>query len=132
MKLWLLVGWGIVIVLALVNTRSFVRAKKKEQDRQATYRAKVDVYRSILKPGTTRDKVEAYLRQTGASYQRSCCQAESFSDLTKIGQEAPGWVCRDWEVSVEFKFAATAGAEAVAAPDDWLKQIDLRQNGSCI
>jgi hypothetical protein len=132
MKSWLVAGWGIVIVLALNNFQTFVRAKNMEQERQASYQAKVNVYRAILKQGTTRAQVEAYLQQTGASYQQSCCQAESYSDLTKIGHEAPGWVCRNWDVSVEFKFAGTGGAEVVAAPDDRLKQIDLHQNGSCL
>ncbi|HMG84824.1 MAG TPA: hypothetical protein VK574_03735 [Terracidiphilus sp.] len=132
MKPWLVVGWGIVIVLALGNIHSFMRAKQKEQQRQATYRAKVDVYRSILKPGISREKVEAYLRQTGAQYQRSCCEAGVFSDRARIGHEAPGWVCRNWDVYVEFKFAGVDGNQAVAAPGDTLKQIDLFQNGSCL
>jgi tRNA(Ile)-lysidine synthase TilS/MesJ len=132
MKPWLVVGWGIVIVLALANIRSFMRAKQKQQERQGSYRAKVDVYRSILKPGITREQVEAYLRQTGAPYQRSCCEAGDFSDRTRIGHEAPGWVCRNWDVYVEFKFAGAAGNEAAAAPGDTLQQIDLFQNGSCL
>ena len=132
MKPWLVVGWGIVIVLALVNIHSFVRAKQKEQQRQASYRAKVDVYRSILKPGISREEVEAYLRQTGAPYQRSCCEPGVFSDLARIGHEAPGWVCRSWDVYVEFSFAGTYGNKAAAAPEDSLTQISLAQNGSCL
>ena len=132
MKPWLVVGWGIVIVLALGNLQSFVRAKQKEQQRQASYRAKVDVYRSILKPGITRAQVEGYLRQTGAPYQRSCCEAGVFSDRTRIGHEAPGWVCRNWDVYVEFKFAGKDGNERAATPEDTLQQIDLLQNGSCL
>jgi hypothetical protein len=85
MKPWLVVGWGIVTVLALVNVESFMRAKQMEQRRQAKYRAKADVYRSILKPGITRKQVEAYLRQTGAPYQRSCCEPGVFSDRARIG-----------------------------------------------
>ncbi len=132
MKPWLVIGWGIVIVLALVNIQSFMRAKKMEQRRQASYGAKVDVYRSILKPGITRQQVEAYLRQTGAAYQRTCCEAGVFSDLTRIGHEAPGWVCRNWDVYVEFKFANSDRNEAAAAQEDSLERIDLAQNGSCL
>ena len=132
MKPWLVVGWGVVIVLALVNIQSFVRAKQKEQQRQASYRAKVDAYRSILKPGISREQVEAYLRQTGAPYQRTCCEAGVFSDLARIGHEAPGWVCRSWDVYVEFSFASTDEKEAAAAPEDTLKQISMAQNGSCL
>jgi hypothetical protein len=131
MKPWLVLGWVIVTVLVLFNINSFVRAKQKEQQRQASYRAKVDVYRSILKPGITRQHVETYLRQTGALYQRSCCEAGVFSDRTRIGHEAPGWVCRNWDVYVEFKFSGGDGNEA-AAPEDTLQQIDLLQNGSCL
>jgi hypothetical protein len=130
MKLWLVVGWGIVIVLALGNVQSFVRAKQKEQQRQASYRTKVDVYRSILKPGITRQQVEAYLRQTGAPYQRNCCEAGVFSDRTPVGHEAPGWVCRSWDVFVEFKFAGKY--QSAAAPEDMLQKVDLFQNGSCL
>ena len=130
MKPWLVLGWGIVIVLALGNIQSFMRAKQKEQQRQASYRAKVDTYRSFLKPGITRQQVEAYLRQTGAPYQRTCCESGIFSDRTRVGHEAPGWVCRNWDVYVEFKFAGKN--ESAAAPEDTLQQIDLFQNGSCL
>lgn len=132
MKPWLVLGWGIVILLALGNIQSFMRAKQKEQQRQASYRAKVAVYRSILKPGISRERVEAYLQQTGAPYQRTCCEAGVFSDRTRIGHEAPGWVCRSWDVYVEFKFAGADGNEAAAAQGDMLRQIDLDQNGSCL
>jgi hypothetical protein len=132
MKPWLVVGWGIVIVLALANIQSFLRAKRKEQQRQASYRAKVDAYRSILIPGITREQVEAYLQKTGAPYQRSRCETGVFSDLTRIGHEAPGWLCRNWDVYVEFKFANGDGSKAAAAPSDPLKQISLSQNGSCL
>ena len=131
MKPWLVVGWGIVVVLALGNLQSFVRAKKKEEQRHASYREKVEIYRSIMKPGFSRKQVEIYLQQTGASYQRSCCETGVFSDLTKVGHEAPGWICRNWDVYVEFKFAGEAGNEA-ASPEDTLQRIDLRQNGSCL
>jgi tRNA(Ile)-lysidine synthase TilS/MesJ len=118
-------------VLALADIRSFVLSKQKEQQRQSSYRARVDVYRSVLKPGITRQQVEAYLRQTGAPYQRSWCEAGVFSDRTRIGHEAPGWVCRNWDVFVELKFSGGDGNETVA-PEDTLKQIDLFQNGSCL
>jgi hypothetical protein len=72
----------------------------------------------------------AYLRQIGAPYQRSCCEAGVISDRTRVGHEAPGWVCRNWDVFVEFKFAGKD--ESVAAPEDTLQQIDLFQNGSCL
>jgi hypothetical protein len=132
MKLWLVIGWGILVVVALADIRSFVIAKQKEQQRQATYRGKVDAYRSILKPGMTRERVEEYLRQTGAPYQRICCEAGVFSDRTRVGHEAPGWVCRNWDVYVEFRFAGKDEHEGAAAPDDTLQQIDLSQNGSCL
>lgn len=132
MKLWLVVGWGIVIVLALADIRSFVRAKEREQQRQAIYRAKVSVYRSILKTGLPREQVEDYLRKTGAPFERSCCVAGVFSDRTKIGHEAPGWVCRNWDVYVEFKFRSETVNAGTAAAKDTLTQIDLLQNGSCL
>ena len=130
MKPWFVVGWGIVIVLALAHIQSFVRAKEKEQERQAIYHAKVSVYRSILKTGLTREQVEDYLRKTGAPFERICCVAGVFSDRTKIGHEAPGWVCRNWDVYVEFKFASQTMNAGTAK--DTLKQIDLLQNGSCL
>jgi hypothetical protein len=132
MKSWLILGWGIVIMLALFDIRSFVRAKQKEQLRQASYRSKVEVYRSILKPGMTREQVEDYLRQTGATFERRCCVAGVVSDRTKIGHEAPGWVCRNWDVYVEFNFEQQIVNAQAAAPKDTLKQIGLFQNGSCL
>ena len=132
MKPWLVVGWGIVIVLALGNIHSFVLAKQKEQMRQASYRSKVAVYRSILKSGMTREQVEEYLRQTGAPFERTCCEPSLFSDRTKIGHESPGWVCRNWDVYVEFKFDSQSVDAAVAAPKDTLREIVLFQNGSCV
>jgi hypothetical protein len=132
MKPWLVVGWGIVIVLALANIQSFMRAKQMEQERQRSYRAKVDVYRSILKIGISREQVEAYLRQTGAPYQRSCCEAGVFSDRTRVGHEAPGWICRNWDVYVQFQFAGEDRNEGAPAGTDALTQIDLFQNGSCL
>ena len=132
MRPWLVIGWGIAIVLALASIHSFMRAKQKEQQRQNSYQAKVEFYRSLLKPGTTREQVETYLRKTGAPFQRSCCEANIFSDRTRIGHEAPGWVCRSWDVYVEFKFSTLGGNGQAAAPDDKLEKVDLFQHGTCL
>lgn len=122
-----MIGWVLVLVLAVVVVISFVRAKHHDQP----YRAMLAAYRSALAPGLTREKVEDYLREREMPYQRSCCEPGEFSDLTRIGAQAPHWFCRKQNIYLEFKFNHGAQGAEVARGSDILKEIDLFEDRSC-
>jgi IS5 family transposase len=128
MRQWLGIGLLVVIVVAILSFMWFVR-KEHEDSRFQTALA---TYRSALKPGTSRERVEDYLRQQGLPFERSCCEPGVFSDRAKIGQEEPNWVCRNRNIYLEFKFQNSAATAAVASGSDVLTKIDLYQNGICL
>jgi hypothetical protein len=122
---------GSVLVIAVIGVAvgSYLYSRQVARGHQAGYQAALAAYRSTLTPGTTRARVEDYLRANGAAYRRSCCEPGDFSDLTRIGQEPPNLVCREWNVYIEFRFDTR---EPVAAPSDRLTAIDIYENGVCL
>lgn len=128
MRHWLGIGLVVVIVIAVINVVSFVRRKQEE----SRFRTTVTTYRSVLKPGINRDKVEDYLRRHGMPFERSCCEPGVFSDRSKLGQEPARWFCRNQNVYLEFNFDSDAAPADVARGSDVLKKIDLYENDSCL
>ena len=132
MKRWLAVALAVIIAVAVCAGVSYWRAKQFEKEHQAAYETKLAGFQSALQPGMSREQVEDYLRGKGLPFQRSCCESGVFSDLTKIGQNPPNWVCRGWNVYVEFKFENALKDAQTATPSDRLKSMDLYQKGICL
>lgn len=124
MRQWLGIALLVVIFIAILNMVWFVR--RKQDDSQ--FRTTLASYRATLRPGTSRERVEQYLRQKNMPYERSCCQAGVFSDLAKLGTESPSIFCHNLNIYLEFHFNSADAPQG----SDALTRIDLYQRGTCL
>jgi hypothetical protein len=87
---------------------------------EAVYSSEIQVYASVLKPGTTRRKVEDYLRSKGSKFRQMCCIDESsaFADLVLIGKEKPPWWCGEHNVYIAFQFTSSELRPITVLKDD--------------
>src|SRR5215468_282583 len=131
MKRWRLVILVFVVIGALGYALHRHHARLEEQRREISYQQTLRSYSEALKPGTTRQKVEDYLRSRALSFRQSCClqPATGVNDyLVKIGEESPPWYCRDLNVYIGFKFTPHAKhdiAFPVSDPQDMLKTVEV-------
>jgi hypothetical protein len=132
MKKWFTVGLILAISVAVSAVLSYWYTRHVEGQHRAGYQATLAAYRAALAPGTSREQVESFLRSKGVPYRRTCCAPGVFSDLTKIGQEPPNLVCREWGVYLEFKFDNETTHAPTATPTDGLTSIDIHEQGICL
>lgn len=95
----------------------------------------------MLKPGTTRGKVEGYLGARNTPFNRKCCvDAErlsdraSWDDLVKIGEEKPPWYCSENWVYIAFQFIdhnPPSGISQTADDLDTLKSFTVNWGAVC-
>lgn len=143
-KTWPLKLAFVALALSVVGGGTWYGLKAQAQGRRdAAYQMTLRSYDRVLKPGTTRGKVEGYLGARNTSFQRMCCvdaarlsERASWDDLVKIGQEKPPWFCSENYVYIAFQFIdREPPTESGKTADDFdtLKSVSIyRQLGGCL
>jgi hypothetical protein len=117
----------VLLVLFTVGSCD-AKAQSAKEKREAAYQAKLQSYSDVLKPGTTRENVEDYLRAKGVAFGQLCCidERSASADLVKIGKEKRPWYCEENNAYVAFQFAAVEPHKGWEAYDsDTLKSITI-------
>jgi hypothetical protein len=106
LQLWLIVA--IIGVASAIAVR-YVYKKHRAAANTATAQAALLKYSQELRPGLSRNELEGYLREQGASFMQRCSYEErsAFAVLVKVGEEDVPWFCSEWPDYVVFEFAAT-------------------------
>src|ERR1019366_1336990 len=143
-SLLLLIVVGVFAALCGVALRHALgqRAIQKREaayQRAVSYQSLLHSYSEVLKPGMTRNEVEAFLRGDGVSFfiffPRWLAEDHAYADLVKIGQEEHPWYCSEQDVYIAFHFIATEPLTANyrASDTDTLKNISIfYQLGGCL
>ena len=130
MKRWRLPILVFVVIGVLGYAVHRRYARLEEQRREIAYQQTLRSCSKALKPGTTREKVEEYLRSRRLNFRQSCClqSATGVNDiLVKIGEESPPWYCGELNVYIGFKFTPHAKHDIAfpeSDPQDMLNTVD--------
>jgi hypothetical protein len=102
-------------------------------ENETRYQAFVLAYSQALKPGTTREEVEAHLHREGKAFQKwTDRQQATPDDFVKIGSEPAPWYCNERNVYVRFNFrphrsesVQTLMTDLRGHPQDTLESVAL-------
>ena len=109
----------IVAAIALIGFSIWlvqhVRERHKAAEREASYQTVLAKYTGELKPGTSREQVERYLRTNGKGFKQMCCVANfkgeyvslhgsGYDDLVRIAEESAPFFCSENNVYIAFEF----------------------------
>lgn len=126
MKRWGLLILALILIALAATAISYVRGRRAQKKREATYQSALLSYSEVLSPGMTRKEVEDYLRAKGIGLQQMCCVAEhtgAYDDLTKIGRRMLLRFCSEQNIYVAFEFSsAERHSVAQANPSDTLRK----------
>jgi type II secretory pathway pseudopilin PulG len=138
-------GRLLLLVLALASfgaAANWATRAKRASLREAAYQATLRSYSEAMKPGTTRKKVEEYLKRDGKSFHRFCCgdSHNAWNDVAEIGRESAPWYCSDHYVYLEFEFLSTETYQSTgkyhfpeAHDSDALKNVRISHSfGGCL
>jgi hypothetical protein len=117
-----------VLLVLFAAGSSDARAQSAKEKREAAYKAKLQFYTDVLKPGMTRKNVEDFLRARGVAFGQLCCidERSAYADLVKIGKEKHPWYCEEHNVYIAFQFAAVEPHKGWEAYDsDTLKSVTI-------
>jgi hypothetical protein len=134
MKFWIL---GIMAALVLLASCA-VRTPEQEtahDDRQ--YRKVLDSYWRDLKPGTSREEVQDYLRSRNTTFSYATGKTPyAFEDEVYLREEVRPWLCGSAYVLIVFVFDPPPGPHRLdetfaAKKDDTLTEIHVRKMVDC-
>ena len=118
----------ILVVLSflwLVSSRRETRRRREEHDTE--YRARLVRFQQDLSLGTPRSGVRQYLEAQKLPYGEMNWNLD-----VKIGDEpGDGWACDRWSVYIEMKFSRTKG-QPEPSPFDNLDDIAIQKIGHCL
>jgi hypothetical protein len=112
--------------LGLVAMTGCSSGQREKQEREASYQAKLKRYSDALKPGTTRESVEGYLRAKNIHFFQLCCiEGPALADLLKIGQQRVPWYCDQHNVYIAFQFEAESKNAGAAQDSDKFTKVSV-------
>lgn len=127
MRMWL--GLVVLVVLVIVLVGAVQRSERKEAE--ARFQDTLASYRTALKPGSTREQVESYLRQQNTSFTPADCKPGPACDRADLGDEPRNLFCQPWKVAAEFQFKSAEPSAEAAKGSDLLTNVDLHREGVC-
>lgn len=126
-----------LLATASLPTACYVHGKIRFTINQRTVKAAQLKYSEALKPGTSREDVENYLKARGTAFgQRwpgADMHSKAFAILVKVADEDVPWYCSAWPDYVAIEFAPTKPAQTSSlwssAGSDVVTQILVTSNG---
>ncbi len=114
LKVSMLVAAVAVVAISLWFVQH-ARDRREAVERESGYQIVLAQYSAELKPGMTRQQVEAHLQTNGKAFKQMCCVANfkgeyvsldgaGYDDLVKIAEEKAAFVCGENNVYIAFEF----------------------------
>lgn len=127
---WVVLTLIVFLLLGAAFSATSLIERRALRERQTRYAAALKEYSDEVKPGTSRQEVEARLQLQHHSFGQMCCvrlQRSAYADLVEVGRDKAPWFCNRNTMYVAFEFETTEqhGLTADARDTDRLVSVTL-------